>query len=354
MSDTKFSVIIPCYNSSKTIEKTLDSIFSQHYSNFEVIVINDGSSDDTLNILKQQENRIKIINQKNSGVSTARNKGVNHASGDWIAFCDSDDTWHPYKLSICDNVIRKIPECSFIFHDFFVETDGKILAERATHSEYSFFPIFKQWKITIPQILTKHRIILHELADSSFNSFDTYYGNAFYWKIMGNFVLPSTVIMKRDVFLKENGFNLKFIHAEDTEFFLRISKNVDFLYIDLPLSGYHRSSESLLSKNMLPTINNGLKSLILHCVEDPEIYEKYKSRVNRSVSRKYANLSYYYLSELLTNEARQNSIKSIKYNSLSFLGWSVLFCSFLPKFLLLSLRNYKSKTRKVIFFRALQ
>ncbi|QDP84655.1 glycosyltransferase family 2 protein [Chryseobacterium sp. SNU WT5] len=88
------SIIIPCYNSASTISKCLTSVISQSYQNLEIIVVDDGSTDNTLEILKnfeETDSRIIIINQKNSGVSKARNVGVEIASGEYICFVDSDD-----------------------------------------------------------------------------------------------------------------------------------------------------------------------------------------------------------------------------------------------------------------------
>ena len=90
----KISVIVPVYNSEKYIEKCIESIINQTYRNIEIIFINDGSTDESLNIIhkyKKLDNRIKVINQSNSGVSAARNKGIKNSIGDYITFVDSDD-----------------------------------------------------------------------------------------------------------------------------------------------------------------------------------------------------------------------------------------------------------------------
>ena len=86
------SVIIPAYNAQKTIYRCLESILNQTYRNIEVIVVNDGSSDDTENICRQfEDERVRIVNQKNQGVSQARNTGIVLAQGKYICFVDSDD-----------------------------------------------------------------------------------------------------------------------------------------------------------------------------------------------------------------------------------------------------------------------
>jgi len=98
------AVVIPCYNSSRTIESCVSSIYNQTVLPVEIIAVDDGSSDNTLTILqnlKEQKPKaieFHIISQKNSGPSSARNLGIKHASSDWIAFLDSDDKWEFDKI----------------------------------------------------------------------------------------------------------------------------------------------------------------------------------------------------------------------------------------------------------------
>lgn len=94
MINLKFSIIIPVYNTEKYLNKCFDSLINQNYQNFEVIIINDGSTDNSLEICNKysnNDNRFKIIDIKNQGVSTARNIGLNEVTGDYITFLDSDD-----------------------------------------------------------------------------------------------------------------------------------------------------------------------------------------------------------------------------------------------------------------------
>lgn len=88
------SVVIPLYNKDKQIAKTLYSVLKQTYPNFEVIVVNDGSTDNSLSeVSKISDSRIRLICQENKGVSAARNRGIQEAKSDYIAFLDADDEW---------------------------------------------------------------------------------------------------------------------------------------------------------------------------------------------------------------------------------------------------------------------
>lgn len=97
----KISVVVPAYNAEKSLERTVDSVLKQTYSNFEILIINDGSTDSTDSIIKKLEkkdSRIRSFNKENGGVSSARNVGIENSTGDYIAFLDSDDYYDPMFL----------------------------------------------------------------------------------------------------------------------------------------------------------------------------------------------------------------------------------------------------------------
>lgn len=96
------SIVIPVYNGAEYLEKTVNSILSQQYSNFELLLVNDGSSDNSKEIidgLLLQDDRVKAFHKENGGVAAARNYGIDRAEGEFIAFCDQDDLWLPAKLT---------------------------------------------------------------------------------------------------------------------------------------------------------------------------------------------------------------------------------------------------------------
>ena len=93
------SVIVPTYNRGWVIGEAVDSVLAQQYSNYELIVVDDGSTDDTAAVLNAYGSRVRLLRQKNKGVSAARNAGIRSAAGSLIAFLDSDDLWLPSKLS---------------------------------------------------------------------------------------------------------------------------------------------------------------------------------------------------------------------------------------------------------------
>jgi len=110
MSNVKVSVIIPAYNAEKYIEKSINSILNQTYKSFEIIIVDDGSTDSTIQLLQKYSKDIRLIKQKNAGASAARNTAINVAHGEYISFLDADDIWHPLKLEIQCREMEKHPD----------------------------------------------------------------------------------------------------------------------------------------------------------------------------------------------------------------------------------------------------
>lgn len=143
------SVVIPLYNKEKQIRKTLQSVFAQTYTDYEVVIVNDGSTDNSVKVVEeiikeaegrrqraggngQQEDdtvsfaRIRLIHQENAGVSAARNKGIAEAQGEYIAFLDADDEWKPEYLATQADMIKRYPECEVFATNYsHVTSDGK-------------------------------------------------------------------------------------------------------------------------------------------------------------------------------------------------------------------------------------
>src|ERR1700722_15140866 len=112
---SRVSVIIPVYNGARTVPRALASVFAQTFTNYEVVAVNDGSTDDTATVLAGYGDRIRVVSQPNRGLSAARNAGVRASTGEYIAFLDDDDEWMPAKLARCVPVLDADPECALVY-----------------------------------------------------------------------------------------------------------------------------------------------------------------------------------------------------------------------------------------------
>lgn len=102
-----FSIILPVFNRDTLVRETIESVLNQSFTDFEMLVVNDGSTDNTQKIILAYKDRIKLINQSNQGPEIARNTGVEHATGEYLVFLDSDDIFLPDALSIYSQIIER-------------------------------------------------------------------------------------------------------------------------------------------------------------------------------------------------------------------------------------------------------
>lgn len=124
----KFSVIVPLYNKAPYVRKALDSIFAQTFSNWECIIVDDGSTDNSLEVvqgLKIEDRRLKILEQANAGVAAARNNGVKASHGEYVCFLDADDWWDPTYLEEMSRLIEAYPDAGLYGCDYYYVKNGK-------------------------------------------------------------------------------------------------------------------------------------------------------------------------------------------------------------------------------------
>lgn len=211
-----FSVVIPSYNRSGMVKQAVEAVLGQTCKDFEIIVVDDGSTDDTYNVLAKFDGSILYHHQANAGVAAARNRGVALSNGQYICYLDSDDLWLPHKLQTVATVVRQFPDSAFLFSDF--RKHNINLDEPYELSNTDMFPFLRQYGGKI--------------------------GDQCYWfsgigklefLLRGYPLYPSTFVVRRDVheqFLWDPGI----LKSEDFNFVLRMSKNFDFLYIDQDLA----------------------------------------------------------------------------------------------------------------------
>ncbi len=158
------SVVMPAYNAEKTISEAIESVLNQTFTDFELIILNDCSRDDTENIINKYISDVRIIyvkNEKNLGVSETRNKGIDRAKGKWIAFLDSDDIWKEDKLQKQIELLQKEREATLCYTgSAFIDSEGK----RSRYvlkvpSRLSYKKLLKQNLISCSSALVKSDVI---------------------------------------------------------------------------------------------------------------------------------------------------------------------------------------------------
>lgn len=203
----KISVIIPMYNSKKTIVETIDSIVNQTYEGMiEIIVVNDGSDDGCSKIVEKiiLNNKtdliINLINKQNNGVSSTRNIGIDKATGKYLAFLDSDDTWHPKKLEVIISLMEE-NKITFLGHAYTLTDNFMNIDNNKSIKKISFLQI-----------------------------------------LMRNITQTSCIVIKKDIC---GYFNENMTHTEDHELWLRTALDYDIYYVDIPFVKLGRPQLSL-------------------------------------------------------------------------------------------------------------
>lgn len=205
----KFSVIIPLYNKAAYIAETIQSVLDQTYSNFELIIIDDGSTDHSASVIQTFDDvRISYFYQKNQGVSTARNYGISLAKGDYIAFLDADDYWFPFFLN----------EINALTHQF---PDEKVFA----------LAIERQFGT---QIITPTYSVTHPIS-----CIDYFEGSQHM-----SLLTTSSTVLQTSIFEEVASFDPKLVTTEDIDLWIRIglkslvvfNTKIGVRYIDTPKS----------------------------------------------------------------------------------------------------------------------
>lgn len=219
-----FSVIIPLYNKAKYIQRAIESVLNQTYQNFEIIVVNDGSTDNSLEIVSsiaKEDKRVKVISQGNQGVSAARNRAIANASNDYIAFLDADDLYHPRFLEVIFNLIQKYNSIEII--SAFITTNNEF--KKINEIEYQEI---------LKKDFFRFLIRYHPLLSSS------------------------STILKKDLITNNNlKFDESLKFGEDTDFWnqcVRASNEEKLLIIKTKLACYdlNESNTSITNRNLKP------------------------------------------------------------------------------------------------------
>ena len=193
MKKPLFSVVCPTYNSQGFIGDTLKSVIHQTYAPDEIVIVDDGSTDNTVQIIRAIEKtslvRIRLIEGKHAGPGAARNLGVNEAKNEWIAFIDSDDFWCREKLAVVAECIKENLPCNIFCHgEYHIHKDGKV-------TEVDYGEHYDRKADFPPQLY------------------------------MRNFFSTSAVVCRKQLIEKHHGFDEHMMNAQDYELWLKISKD---------------------------------------------------------------------------------------------------------------------------------
>jgi glycosyltransferase involved in cell wall biosynthesis len=247
------AVIIPSYNSAALLPRALESVLAQTILPREIIVVDDGSSDNTEEVARRYAEHVTCIRQPNAGCGAARNRGIRMATSKWVALLDADDQWLPEKLERQLACAAAAPAAAFIYCDaFVVDPEGTHLGKFCSGKNPA-----QGW-------------VFDRLLESVF-------------------FRPSTSMIRRDAFLEVGAYDESVRFTEDYEFCLRLARKYEFRGVPDALVLYERQPTSM-SKNLVAMAR--CEARYLHTLLYTELTHPQRAKVRRRLGRNLFNLAY--------------------------------------------------------------
>jgi glycosyltransferase involved in cell wall biosynthesis len=303
------SVVIPTYNAARFLVDAIDSVLAQTYQPLEVLVVDDGSTDDTARVLEPYGGRIRYIRQTNGGPAKARNRGIREAKGELIAFLDADDQWLPEKLSKQWACHRAHPDAALSHTDLY-----RVLQPAG------------------------ERTYRHDGRER-------FAGNCYLEFFRNNGVTPSTVLLTRACLETVGLFDEKIRAAstEDWELWIRIARRYPLAYLNEPLTLY-RVHPTSGSQNLLRMVENTYYTLAKSLQADPALWETLgRKQFRRRLHELAFGAGYGNADAREMSRARYYFGAALAFDPLRLKAWAFWASTFLPAGLRHQLRGWKQR-----------
>lgn len=310
------SVVIPAFNAEEFIRETLDSVLSQTFQDFEIIVVDDGSVDRTGDIVIEYGHPVRYIKTENHGPSHARNVGIRSSKGRYVAFLDADDLWTPEKLAVQISFLEQRQDVGFVFADMEMFNNDKITMP-------SYFQSLKD-----PLVRAKipgH----HDILDDPTSLL-----------LKCNVVPTGTVVVRRDCLEHTELFDEKISNVEDLDLWIRLSLVCRFGCIPNVLKR-KRDHQGNISKNRYKALSAAIYMCEKLSRNFPQFKDRYRREIMRRVSRHHGTFGYYYFQKNTMKKARPHLWKSLRHRPTA--RNAMLWCAtFFPLSITNMIRRLKS------------
>jgi glycosyltransferase involved in cell wall biosynthesis len=297
---SKVSVVVPVYNGERYLQKTLESILVQTYTNYEIICVDDGSKDGSMHILNSYGDRLQVIQQENTGQAGARNAGAKVATGSYIAFLDQDDLWYPSKLELQVQLLEANPEAVMVHCDMdVIDETGNVIQRNIISPTRNASP---------PKGLTMTRL--------------------FGWNPC---IYPSTMLIRRGAFDRVGGFDPELpCYGEDIDLMLRLRTEGRFLFLERAGILYRRHLNNCSGSGTDVMFQCAVKffkkvgSCYVHDIEKKSVLDRFMAQV-------YSDWGKAKMRSGFRAEARRLFFRALKHYPWKFNTYSRLTRATLPK-----------------------
>ncbi len=297
----KISVVIPCFNAERYITATIRSAMAQDWPDMEIVVVDDGSSDRSVELVRQNFPQVRMIQQPNQGVAAARNTGIAHATADWIAFLDADDIWLPGKLHA---------------------QWAQLIDDKNTRMSYTAWRV---WTSNDPAPSGEYLDSLqHQANDTARWTGPT--GWVYPQLLIDCVVWTSTVLAHRSVFAEVGQFDPSLRIGEDYDLWLRASRVTKILRVSAPFALYRIHAESITKsvpeKNFRAQVVGNAIARWGYAAPDGSTARK--ADVNRALAKSWSDYAGSHIARGNTRQALQAGFASLRADLWHTSAWKVL------------------------------
>jgi glycosyltransferase involved in cell wall biosynthesis len=320
MTHPLVSVIIPTYNCAGFLREALASVLAQTYRPLEILVIDDGSTDDPQAALGPHRRRVTFLTQDHRGAASARNLGIRHARGQLLALLDADDLWSAQKIAQQVRALEAHPEAALAFTDGVVMRDGEVLSRISDNHE-----AFREWVAR-----------RNGSAGVAAGWFDRQLG-------LSCCIATSSVMVRKAALARAGGFN-EFLPFEEYDLFQRIAKHYPFVFVNAPLMTYRIRDGSVSTSTRWAHQPKRLEERFVKIREGEEAASRaVLRRLTGRLADAYWSRGWRYLHAGLRQEARWNFTRSLTHRPFHLKAYPYLVATCLPRHWVQGLRRTKRR-----------
>jgi glycosyltransferase involved in cell wall biosynthesis len=311
-----FSIIIPLYNKSSSIKATIDSVLGQSFTDFELLVVNDGSTDNGPQIVKQyHDSRIQLLHKPNGGVSSARNFGILHATRQYIAFIDADDLWKKDYLLHMSHLIQAYPDCDLYASSYQKQVGDRLVAPN------------------------NNKMIAEKGIMTNYFTLQKTYFDPIIW--------TSAICARKEKLIEAGLFDEQLSLGEDLDLWYRIIITGKLAYIPEPLAIYCESIDERLTGKL-----NAQRDIVFH-LDKYEVYEQSNKELKKYFDKyRLDALRKYYIAG-----GYEQAVKNVlaKVDSTSYTSFYKLYYKVVPLTVLrYVIKTYKGGKQRFINWKAMR
>lgn len=279
------SVVIPCYNGATFVSEAIDSVLTQSFTNIEIIVVNDGSTDDTAQVLNRYRDVVTTLNQPNGGLASARNTGLRAARGEFVALFDADDVCQPERLSAQVAAMMQLPDVVLCSSDFSAYSGNEILDASHGSAYYRVIGTTAGGLETLypnRHTLDTTKVPWPDAVPAT--AIELLSGDIYERLVWGNFVHPPTIMARRTAIAATGEFDEGIANGTDYDWIMRICRLGPAAYVNRSLLKYRYSEAQLSSpRNSAQLARDTILAMDKLKERDPALFQRHWSRFQRRI-----------------------------------------------------------------------